>query len=333
MKKSLTLIGNGLFCAMLILGCKGGNESAGDKYLKANDPVNALMRYDLALQKGKTSRDFFVNYTKANILTLQDRAKSDPTAEFLDALNDTIVSLLSQHPNAENEASYSNILFDLGSQRIETGDPEAIESGFKFFNSIESLSNKAPGVSEKIAAMKKIYIDKKLKEITDEQNEATTEPTQGVAAEYHLNELVMATGETPEIKTLWSLVRKTNLSNYLMYDVQGLLVKVDSRINKYAVLLALPKYSATATGIKTQIRAFNGSSGSIRFEGNKITLVDDNGQVYKPTTKSGGFGKDKEIAASAEGPVGVLAFSFPAGTVPSYIQLETSAGLSRKYLP
>ena len=327
-------MGSGLLIGMLIISCKSGNESAGDKYLKANDPINALRRYDMALEKGKVSKTFYTGYIQASILTLEDRAKADPSAEFLDALKDTIINLLSQHPNPESEAKFSQVLFQVGSDRIAMSTPDMIEGGLRLFKSIDGLNGASPEVTAKVAAVRKELVDKKLKEIQKEYEECVAgDPQRGIVADYLLTELTLASGETPESKLLWSQVRKSNLSTYLMYDLDGLLDHVDARINKYGVLIGIPKYEVTPTSLKIQFKAWNGSGTPFHFLGENVTLVDDKGQVYKPASKAGGFSKDKLIEKGKETPLGVFSFNFPANTVLSYIEFNSEAGKSRKYLP
>jgi hypothetical protein len=325
----------GLSLAFLLTGCRSRQEASGDKYRKAGDPLHALMQYEEALKRGKLSKEFWVNYTAVNIGAMKLRSKEDPTAEFLDILKDTVASLLTQHPNPANQEAFAATLQEIASARIKMGTPEAIEGGFRFLQAAEKA-----GAAGGSAAAKQQIVATKLKEIADDYKEAGTNPNFGIAADYKLNKLaLMIGGETPEMSELWSKVRKVNLNTYLMYDnddvVENLGERPDARINKYGVLLGIVKYEPGSTTTKIQVKAWNGSSGPIKFVGNNFTLVDKAGGTYKPSAKIGGFAKtDKDqIGKSDESKTGGLTFNHPAGTDVDYLEFSSGSGVTRKYLP
>ena len=165
MKISKVMLGSGLVLAFLLVGCRGANESAGDKFLKGGDPINAMMQYDKALQKGKVSKEFYKNYALANIQIMSLRSKEDPLADFLDDLSDSIASMLKQNPNPENEALFANSLSQLAMQRIKTGSPEGEEKGFKLLNTAEGLSAKPADLSSRIGGLRAEFLKSKLAEI------------------------------------------------------------------------------------------------------------------------------------------------------------------------
>lgn len=325
----------GLSLAFLLISCRSRQEASGDKYRKAGDPLHALMQYEEALKRGKLSKDFWVNYTAVNIGAMQLRSKEDPTAEFIDILKDTVASLLVQHPNPANQAAFASTLQEIASARIKMGTPESIEGGFRFLQAAEKA-----GVAGGSDAAKQQIVSAKLKEINDDYKEAAANPNFGIAADYKLNKLaLMIGGETPEMSELWSKVRKVNLNTYLMYDnddvVENLGERPDARINKYGVLLGIVKYEPGSTATKIQVKAWNGSSGPIRFVGDNFTLVDKAGGTYKPSAKIGGFAKsDKDqIGKSDESKTGGLTFKHPAGTDVDYLEFTSGSGVTRKYLP
>lgn len=325
----------GLSLAFLLTGCRSRQEASGDKYRKAGDPLHALMQYEEALKRGKLSKEFWVNYTAVNIGAMKLRAKEDPTAEFLDILKDTVASLLTQHPNPVNQEAFGATLQEIASARIKMGTPEAIEGGFRFLQAAEKA-----GAASGSAAVKQQIVATKLKEIADDYKEAATNPNFGIAADYKLNKLsLMIGGETPEMSDLWSKVRKVNLNTYLMYDnddvVENLGERPDARINKYGVLLGIVKYEPGSTTTKIQVKAWNGSSGPIRFVGDNFTLVDKAGGTYKPSAKIGGFAKTAkdQIGKTDESKTGGLTFNHPAGTDVDYLEFTSGSGVTRKYLP
>ena len=331
----------GLSLAFLLTGCRSRQEASGDKYRKAGDPLHALMQYEEALKRGKLSKEFWVNYTAVNIGAMKLRAKEDPNAEFLDILKDTVASLLTQHPNPANQEAFGATLQEIASARIKVGSPESIEGGFRFLQAAE----KAGATGGSGAAQQQI-VAVKLKEIADDYKEAITnsEPSTaanfGIAADYKLNKLALMIGkETPEMSELWSKVRKVNLNTYLMYDNDDVLANLgerpDARINKYGVLLGIVKYESGSTTTKIQVKAWNGSSGPIKFVGDNFTLVDKAGGTYKPSAKIGGFAKTAkdQIGKSDESKTGGLTFNHPAGTDVDYLEFSSGSGVTRKYLP
>jgi hypothetical protein len=292
------------------------------------------MQYEEALNRGKLSKDFYKNYTTINIQAMALRAKEDPTAEFLDVLKDTVASLLTQHPDPANQALFISALQDIAAARIKMGSPEAIEGGFRFLQTVEKVG----GGSGPSSAAKTQIVDAKLKEIESDYRDAASSPTSGIIADYKLNKLaLMVGGETPEMQELWSKVRKLNLNTYLMYDNDDVDLgeRPDSRINKYGVLLGIVKYQPGSTSTKIQVKAWNGTSGPMKFVGDGFTLVDKEGNVYEPSAKIGGFAKsDKDmIAKGDESKTGGLTFNHPAGAEPAYLEFKSNAGMSRKYLP
>ena len=330
MKMSKVLLWTALSLTFLLTSCRSRQEAAGDKFRKGGDPINALLQYEQAIARGKVTKDFYKHYALVNIQVMQFRSQADPSAEFLDILKDTIVSLLKQHPDPENEVLFAGVLHKIGSERIKQGSEEG---GFAFLLAADNLANKPAGLN--IDAMKKSFIKTKLDEIEGDYKDAASEPTSGIVADYKMNKLSLLFGgkEIPEMKDLWSKIRKLNLNTYLMYDYEGLLPELDQRINKYGVLLAIVKMDKGATSLKIQAKAFNGGGTPISVLGDAFTLVDRDGNAYKPAAKLAAFTKKDLINTRDESKTGGLTFNYPAGTEPWYIEYKTNSGLSRKYLP
>jgi hypothetical protein len=343
MNRSKVALYAGLSLATLFVGCRSRQEAAGDKYRKVGDPLHALMNYEEALKRGKVSKEFYKNYTLVNIQAMDMRSKEDPTAEFLDVLKDTVASLLTQHPDAQNQELFANTLQKIANARIKMGTPEAVEGGFRFLEA----AKKAGGGGNADAAKGQI-VASKMKEIDEAANEAAKDPNQGIIADYKLNKLaLMVGGATPEMQSLWSKVRKANLSTYLMYDnddvVSELGERPDARINKYGVLLGIVKYEPGPT-TKIQVKAWNGASLPFEYRSEGFTLVTKDGQQIKPSAAIGGFykgGKPKSntkpdpgiVQKGDESKTGGLTFKLPAGAQPDYLEFKCDAGTTRKYLP
>ena len=331
MKMSKVTITAGLSLAFLLAGCRTRQEAAGDKFRKSGDVINALFQYEEALKRGKLSREFPKHYAQINIQAMALRAKEDPTAEFLDILKDTVSSLLRQYPDAQNEALFAQALETVGMDRLKVGYDEG---GIRFLETAEGLSNKPADVSAKVAAARKEFLDAKLKEIEGDYKEAASEPTAGIVADYKMNKLVIIFGkEMPEMKDLWSKIRKVNLNTYLMYDLEGLLPELDARINRSGVLLAVLKLNPGSTSTKVEVKAYNGSSGPIKLDGDKFILVDREGNSYKAAGKLGSLAKGEVVGKSDESKAGGLTFNHPAGIEPHYLEYASEAGVTRKYLP
>jgi hypothetical protein len=316
----------------LLAGCKSNQESAGDKFRKAGDPINGLMQYEEALRRGKVSADFWPNYTTVNIQAMALRYQEDPNAEFLDILKDTVVSLLSQHPNPQSEALFAQTLYDVGVARINSGGSRQIEGGLKFLTEANALANKPADLAAKIDAATQAAVSNALKEVKDEMDGG--EETSGIVADYKMNELLLKIGKaTPEMAALWSEIRKKNLSQYLMYDLEGLLPEVDARINKYALLLGIVKYDHSGSSVKIQAKLFNGSSIPLTFNGKGIQLFDKDGKAYAPTTMLGAVTKKDIVGAKDESKTGGVNFTLAAGAEPDYLEFTTEGLTTRKYLP
>src|SRR5688572_5005517 len=110
MKPTKVMLWTSLSLALLLTACKSGNESAGDKYLKGGDPINAIVQYEKALAKGKVSKSFYKNYADANIQLLEYRGKEDASNPILDEISNVISKTLAEHPDAETEAKFAAVL-------------------------------------------------------------------------------------------------------------------------------------------------------------------------------------------------------------------------------
>ncbi len=334
MIRKVALAAFGFSALMALTACKSKHESSGDKFLEAGDPINAVARYDMALQAGKTSGDFPKNFTKANILIMERRYRENPSAEFLDFLKDTVVSLLNKHPNAENSVLFSKTLFNVAKARIEMGDAYTVEQGFAFLKTADSLPNRDPQVSSEAAALRTNFVSSQLNDIESDLSAAQAgDATMGIVADYKLSLLHQTVGPTAESEELWSRVKQINLDTYLMYDQEGLLPSVDTRINRYGVLLALTKYNKTAKSLYAETMAFNGSTQPFHFDADKFVLVDKAGNEYSPASKKGAFNKTKLIERGRQTDVGALTFNFPADAQLDYIEFRSDSGPTRKYLP
>lgn len=329
MKLTKVTLLTSLSLAFLLTGCKSGHESAGDKYLKGGDPINAIVQYDKALAKGKVSKTFYNNYAIANIQLLEYRAREDAANPILDEIAKGVSNTLAEHPAPEAEAKFAEVLQKIAAKRVESG---AEEGAFLMLQTIEKLSNKSVNTD----GLKKQVVATKLKEIEGDYKDASSEPTAGILADYKMNKLALLFEgkELPEMRDLWSKIRQVNLNTYLMYDYEGLITEaLDSRINKYGVLLAIVKLEKGSTSTKIQAKAFNGGSTPINVYGDNFVLVDRDGNAYKPAAKLGAFTKKDEINGKDESKTGGLTFNHPAGIEPWYLELKTANGVSRKYLP
>lgn len=328
MKMSKVMLWVGLSMAFLLTSCRSRQEAAGDKFRKSGDPINALVQYEQALARGGVSPEFYKNYIQVNIQALALRSKEDPSADYITVVKDTIAAMLKDHPDQQNQDLFVQALQSVGTARIKNGDEEG---GMSFLGEADALS----GRSAEASPARKQFLALKLKEIQGDYEEAAKEPTAGILADYKMSKLALIFGkEVPEMKDLWSKIRKTNLNTYLMYDYEGLLPETpDARINRYAVLLAVVKLDKGPTSLKAQVKAFNGGSGPIHFNGDGFTLVDRAGNVYKPAAKIGAFGKKDPINMRDESKTGGLTFNYPAGTEPYYLEFKSEAGTTRKYLP
>lgn len=333
MKKKAWLLGGVALSLGLFAGCKSSREAAADKFRKGGDPLNALMQYEEALRRGKVSTEFWDNYGLVNIQAMKLRSSEDPTAEFLDILKDTVLSVLSQHPNPTNEGLLATALYDIGMSRLNMGGAMAEAGGVKFLKAADGLANKPGDLSGKVQQALAGLEAKSLKEIEDLMD--SKEPTDGIIADYKMNELMLKLGTvTDKMNSVWSAIRKRNMNVYLMYDQEGLLPEVpDSRINQYALLLGIVNYKASSTSVNIQAKVFNGVSYSIPYDGNGFKLVDTEGNEYKPASLLGAAQKKIMIPSKDESKTGGVNFKIPSGAKPAYLEFRFERLSTRKYLP
>jgi hypothetical protein len=292
------------------------------------------MQYEEALRRGKVSAEFWDNYALVNIQAMKLRSSEDPTAEFLDILKDTVQSVLSQHPNPENEALFAKTLYDIGMARLGMGGARAEEGGVIFLKAADGLANKPAELSGQVKQAMEGLEAKTLKEVQELME--SNEPTDGIVADYKLNELKIKLDKvTDNMASIWSSVRKRNLNVYLMYDQEGLLSEVpDRRINEFAILLGIVKYVASGTSVNIQLKVFNGLSFSIPFDGKGFTLVDTDGKTYKPTALLAAAQKKEMIPTKDESKkTGGVNFKIDSGAKPSYLEFQVEGATTRKYLP
>jgi hypothetical protein len=332
MKKHLQTLGICFMLSAAFWGCQSKSESMGDKYLKAGDPVNALLQYGNALNESRVSSTFYPNYTKAYILLLQALSEEYLNSDLMDAMRDSVISLLKRHPVPENATLAASVFFDIGQRRIKQETAYYDEKAFQWFMAALSISGRPADIDAKIAEIRKNYTASKLKEL--ESSLANSDANTGITTDYGLNQLALIIGEeNPEMKALWSKVRKINLSTYLYFSAPGLLEQVDARINKYGLLMAIVKYEPPPS-VLIGVKVWNISSGPIEIDGGNFRLVDRKGNAYEPTKTLQALKKKTAVEIRKESEQGGLVFKLPKGAEPDYLELKVEDGrMSRKYLP
>jgi hypothetical protein len=331
MNHQLRILGVGFVVSMTLMGCKSKLESAGDTYLKAGDPAGALMQYESAISSGGLSE--YGNYTKAYIELLRTRAEDYPNPELMDAMRDSVTSLLKQHPDPALEAQASDVMLEVGKSRLDKGTAFFEERAFMWMNTAAAFPGKTPGIEEKVANLKKNFVVGKLSEIEGKLNES--DDNASVVADYMMNQLMLTVGgETDEMKALWTKINEKNLNTYLYYNLPGLLDQVDARINKYGLMIAVMKYDAKKSPILIGAKVWNLTSGPAEFTGTDFRLVDKQGNSYEPAQTMQGFKNKVAIELNKESEVGGVTFKLPKDAVPDYLELKLADGRSgRKYLP
>ena len=136
------------------------------------------------------------------------------------------------------------------------------------------------------------------------------------------------------MKALGSKVHAKNLNVYLLYSAPGLIEQLDSRINKYGMLMAIVKYTPTAGQVKIEAKVWNETSGPVEIDASNFRLMDRQGNAYEAAAKLGSFTKKTVVEMSKESAAGGLTFKLPTGAEPDYLLLKADDGReSRKYLP
>ena len=245
-----------------------------------------------------------------------------------------IDGLMKSELKPETQNFYCETVISIAGKLVGKGDFPSEEMGFNMLKGAEKLGKACKGSKSKIDSIKSAYISKYLKEAEEHyQSCKKGDPAEGIVADYILSQITFFVDETPEIKELWSKVRQANLATFLMYTYNDAVKNPIPAINRYGVLMAITKFTRSAKAATFQVQAFNGSTSNFKFIDDGFTLVDRDGNEYKPSRKRGGFSKTKLIEQGDRTPVGEVTFKVPKGAGLAYLKFDSEAGETRKYLP
>ncbi len=333
MKKTIIL--SGIAIVLALTGCKSAYEKQGDDHLNAGRYKKALQRYKYVTKKGNGSNNFTNSLTHAYIGAFGKDVEAGQDIEALYFFKDKIGKLLPKVTSSKVKAFYVETAVKAGKTLAETEDAAYVDLGFKLFK--EAVKTEGFNANHK-SVIDKIEADmtaKAIQEATDQLESAKGgEAQDGILADYILSKLALFVEPTDEVKTLWSEIRKVNLSTYLMYDLENLIEGGPlPRINKYGVLLAITDYKKSGNSLSVQLKAFNGTSVLFKMLPEGFKLVDKQGNEYSPVSHKGAFSKKKELLKMEESGVVAMTFKLQSDMEPDYIEYTSNAGVSRKYLP
>ncbi|MFC1585091.1 hypothetical protein ACFL5V_06070 [Fibrobacterota bacterium] len=333
MKKLFWIVGIAALCSFTT-SCKSVYEKQGDKHLKEGRPLKALQRYNYVVKKGKGSKNFEKNLTKAYIGAMQITADQDPDIEKLLTFREKINELMAKNQDKEIQQLFAKTAVSIAPGFIKSGDFPTEEVGFRMIKDAETLSDIPEDIRLQISSIQNSYIQKSISEAEDYHASCMNGKAEdGIIADYLMSKMMLFVDETPAIKDLWSKIRKANLSTYLIYDLEHLIDNPIPQINRFGVLLAIRSMSRSGNTTTFQVQAYNGSTNTFKFLGQSFKLVDRDGKEYEPSGRAGAFSSKKEIERGAETNVGQVSFKVPKDTELAYLHFTSEAGESIKYLP
>jgi len=327
-----TLWAAGLIAVFFITSCKNVYEKEGDEQLKAGKYQKALQKYKNVKDKG--SKDFNDNLTMAYIGSMGKAYVAGADIDKLILYIEKIDGLMEAELKPATQKFYCETVVSIGGQLIEQGEFGPEEMGFILIKGTEKFAKTCGQSKSKIDTIKSAFTSKYLKEAEEHYlSIKKSELTEGIVADYIMNHITFFVDETPEIKELWSKIRKANLAIFLLYTYDGAVEKPIPALNRYSVLLAITKLTRSAKAATFQVQAFNNSTAYFKYISDGFTLVDREGKEYKPSGKRGGFSKTKVIEDGERTPVAEVTFKVTKGTELDYLKFDSKGGETRKYLP
>lgn len=323
-----------LSAGLLWVGCKSTYEKQGDEHLKEARPIQALQRYNYVIKSGKGSPDFEKNLTKAYIGALEINVANKTPAAGLTSFRTKIQELITKTNDQETKVMYTDVAAKVSKLLIDSDDFDTKKLAFEFMNDVLATPEANAQAKSTVEAIKSEFLLKALDKASSHLKASQGgNKEEGIIADYTLAEAALLMGNSQGLDSLWSEIRKENLSIFLMYDREGLIENPLPPINQFGVLLAIRVLDRKGNNVNLQVQAFNGSSNHVQLDGNNLSLFDKNGNEYKPVKKGAAFSSVKPLLAGGVSEVGSVGYVVPAEAQLDHIKLETESGKSIKWLP
>jgi len=294
MKKYALWIFNAALC-MFLLSCSGSYESQADRaynqskhtqgYDKKMLEKRAYIFYQKALKAAPSKKDLSASMINRFLEITLNRANMVLDEGSYDNMNaiqlfmEDLDSNLNKDSPQELKLRYANYLSAMADSCLNRG---LVNDALKWLTKAGTVcDNPTPYETKKkqvIADYSKQYMG--MAQDAYNQSKENKDPEQAVKAEYYVQLAMVFDPNVVGAAQLLSELRKLNINTYSGYAkvVEG---KLDKRVNKFDILLAVSKTKAGYT-----VCMFNNSYNPQRLKPENFYLVDDNGQKFKAAASS-----------------------------------------------
>jgi len=331
-----------LVFVVLLISCKGKNESDGDSYYEKGKFRNAVNSYVEARKKGKISDEFYDNFVIAYASSAKQTAQKNASDGYISGCIEQIFKNL---PNTKKSATLDSVvvaLSDIGVAQIK-GDYEYEYTlqGFRNIDSALSIAQRGNVNGEYAKKARKDMEDMVIKRAI-ENSEGADHP---VAAEYALLEAEVFAPDNAELKKALNNVRVKNRADLLIFEIVGI-EKPSRFVNKYGYIIAFPSIKVGPTGTTAEVVVWNSTGNNVDFDFSKLKMVSTKGEEVFAKV-GGGFCYMSDPLNEKKGPlkgsVGKLlseltclvniSYSYPNSFIPDYVDYKDgNNNLGRKYL-
>ncbi|MDR0516779.1 MAG: hypothetical protein LBH25_06990 [Fibromonadaceae bacterium] len=326
-----------------LAGCKGTNESNGDKYLKEGKYRNAVNSYTNALQKGKVSKEFYDNLVIAYVSAAKQIAKKNASDDIIRSYAEQIFKNI---PNVKGKAAIDSAvqgLTEIGVAQVSGNfEYEYTLQGFRNLDSAVNIAKRSGVSTGPIEAARKKAEDALVKVAVESAEGAAN----AIAAEYVLLEAEVLAPKSEDLQKELNKVRMKNRGTYLVFAEEIIGQKPSRLVDKYGYVISFPILSITPTGTTGEIAIWNATGNNMDFDINKLKMVSADGKEVMAKYTGGGwcFMSDHEGKKKSQfkGSVGKLlsenqcqakvSFSYSGGFVPDYVDIkDQDNNIGRKY--
>ncbi len=337
--------------AFSMVGCKGKLESRADGHLKEGRYANAIKSYVEAAAKGDVSEEYYDNFGKALIFGAEKELKANIASEKAEGYFDKFNEIVDKVQDTEIINKYISLIADQGKTQAgeEGADFDVVVNAFAKIDSAASLA-KRRGINE--SSVKALRTEAENAYVSKNIGLAKSE-SDPVVAEYQLLKLAEIAPTNEEVQTALNKNRKGTRGYFLIFGEQ-IGEKISRRIDKYGYVMAMPTIKLNATSLSGEIQFWASTGNNTELDPTKIKLVSADGKEVFATTTGGWCEKEElvgpknnqkiekkkkpfkknekgklmnEFQCSAN-----IAFSFPKGFVPDYIEYTDVYGSGKKFL-
>jgi len=345
-----TLIPLLLVAAVFILsGCKGTNESNGDKHLKSGKYRNAVNSYTNALQKGKVSKEFYDNFVLAYISAAKQTAKKNASDDIILSYSEQIFKNIGKVKKKAVIDSVVQGLSEIGVAQVSGEfEYEYTLQGFRNLDSAIAVAKRTGANAAVAEAARKKAEDVIVKQAIE--NSEGAENT--VSAEYVLLEAEVVAPKNAELQNALNAARLKNRADFLIFAEEIIGRRASRLVDKYGYVLAFPILNMSPTGMTAEVSIWNATGNNATFQPGRLKLVSKTGEESTAKYTGGGYctvdevdqrtGMFKAANKPFKGTEGELrsektcnaklSFAYGRGFEPDYVDYKDSlSNIGRKY--